>query len=47
MRWGIKPYSTKTEDAFLENLNHALDNAFLDGSPLHGPQGEGTHRPGV
>ena len=28
---GIKPYSTKTEDAFLENLNHALDNAFLDG----------------
>lgn len=27
---GIKPYSTKTEDAFLENLNHALDNAFLD-----------------
>ena len=29
---GIKPYSTKTEDAFLENLNHALDNAFLDGS---------------
>ena len=29
---GIKPYSTKTEEAFLENLNHALDNAFLDGS---------------
>ncbi len=29
---GIKPYSTKTEDAFLENLNHALDNAFLNGS---------------
>ena len=29
---GIKPYSTRTEDAFLENLNHALDNAFLDGS---------------
>ena len=29
---GIKPYSTKTEAAFLENLNHALDNAFLDGS---------------
>ena len=29
---GIKPYSTKTEDAFLENLNHALDNTFLDGS---------------
>ena len=28
---GIKPYSTKTEEAFLENLNHALDNAFLDG----------------
>ncbi|MEG1075316.1 MAG: AAA domain-containing protein, partial [Ruthenibacterium sp.] len=25
---GIKPYSTKTETAFLENLNHALDNAF-------------------
>lgn len=29
---GIKPYSTRTEDAFLENLNHALDNAFLNGS---------------
>lgn len=29
---GIKPYSTKIEDAFLENLNHALGNAFLDGS---------------
>ncbi|WP_455501972.1 AAA domain-containing protein [Gemmiger sp.] len=29
---GIKPYSAKTEEAFLANLNHALDNAFLDGS---------------
>ena len=29
---GIKPYSTETEDAFLENLNHALDNVFLSGS---------------
>ena len=28
---GIKPYSTKTEAAFLENLNHALDNAELYG----------------
>lgn len=26
---GIKPYSTKTESAFLENLNHALDNVFV------------------
>ena len=23
---GVKPYSTQTEEAFLENLNHALDN---------------------
>lgn len=29
---GIKPYSTRTESAFLENLNHALDNALLGGS---------------
>lgn len=29
---GIKPYSTQTEDAFLENLNHALDNVFMAGS---------------
>lgn len=28
---GIKPYSTKTEDAFLSNLNHALDNVFSSG----------------
>lgn len=28
---GIKPYSTQTEDAFLTNLNHALDNAFSGG----------------
>lgn len=28
----IKPYSTQTEAAFLENLNHALDNIFLAGS---------------
>lgn len=25
---GIKPYSTETEQAFLENLNHALDNVL-------------------
>lgn len=25
---GIKPYSTETEKAFLENLNHALDNVL-------------------
>lgn len=25
---GIKPYSTQTEQAFLENLNHALDNVL-------------------
>lgn len=29
---GIKPYSTRTEDAFLESLNHALDNVFVAGS---------------
>ena len=29
---GIKPYSTATEEAFLQSLNHALDNAFADGS---------------
>ncbi len=29
---GIRPYSTATEEAFLENLTHALDNAFSDGS---------------
>lgn len=28
---GIKPYSTKTEEAFLTNLNHALDNVFSNG----------------
>lgn len=27
---GIKPYSTETEAAFLENLNHALDNLPLE-----------------
>lgn len=25
---GVKPYSTETETAFLENLNHALDNVL-------------------
>ncbi|MCM1569719.1 MAG: AAA domain-containing protein [Roseburia sp.] len=25
---GVKPYSTETEQAFLENLNHALDNVL-------------------
>ena len=29
---GIRPYSTETEEAFLTNLNHALDTAFADGS---------------
>lgn len=29
---GIKPYSTRTENAFLESLNHALDNVFVAGS---------------
>ena len=29
---GIKPYSTKTEAAFLENLNHALSNIFTTGA---------------
>ena len=29
---GIKPYSTKTETAFLGNPNHALDNVFVAGS---------------
>ena len=28
---GIRPYSSATEEAFLENLMHALDNAFADG----------------
>lgn len=27
---GIKPYSTETEEAFLMNLNHALDNVILN-----------------
>lgn len=29
---GVKPYSTKTDEAFLETLNHALDNIFLAGT---------------
>ena len=29
---GIRPYSTQTEQAFRVSLNHALDNAFQDGS---------------
>ena len=29
---GVKPYSTKTEDAFLELLNHALGNIFVSGA---------------
>ncbi len=28
---GIKPYSSKTEEAFLTNLNHAMSNIFLSG----------------
>lgn len=28
---GVKPYSTRTEAAFLETLSHALDNIFLSG----------------
>lgn len=27
---GIKPYSTETEEAFLKNLSHALDNILLN-----------------
>ena len=26
---GVKPFSTRTEEAFLENLNHALENIWL------------------
>ena len=26
---GVKPFSTATEEAFLENLNHALENIWL------------------
>lgn len=29
---GVKPYSTQIEQAFLETLNHALDNIFLTGA---------------
>lgn len=29
---GVKPYSTETEEAFLKNLNHALDNMWLSQS---------------
>lgn len=29
---GVKPYSTKTEQAFLESLSHALDTIFMAGS---------------
>lgn len=29
---GVKPYSTQMEEAFLANLNHALDNALADAS---------------
>jgi hypothetical protein len=29
---GLKPYSTRTESAFLENLSHALDNIFMTGA---------------
>lgn len=28
---GVKPYSSETEDAFLQNLNHAIDNIFYGG----------------
>lgn len=28
---GIKPYSTNTEEDFLKNLNHAIDNILLNG----------------
>ena len=28
---GIRPYSTETEEAFMDSLTHALDNAFADG----------------
>ncbi|MEE1159191.1 MAG: DUF2726 domain-containing protein [Atopobiaceae bacterium] len=29
---GVKPYSTQTEEAFLQMLNHALDNIFVSGT---------------
>lgn len=29
---GVKPFSTATEEAFLENLNHALENIWLSGN---------------
>ena len=29
---GVKPFSTATEEAFLENLNHALENIWLSQS---------------
>ena len=29
---GVKPYSTQTEEAFLQMLNHALDNIFVSGA---------------
>ena len=29
---GIKPFSTETEEAFLENLNHALENIWMSGN---------------
>ena len=29
---GVKPFSTETEEAFLENLNHALENIWLSGN---------------
>ncbi len=29
---GIKPFSTETEEAFLQNLNHALENIWLSQS---------------
>lgn len=29
---GVKPYSSATEEAFLQNLNHALDNIWLNQS---------------
>lgn len=29
---GVKPFSTATEEAFLQNLNHALDNIWLSQS---------------
>ena len=35
---GIQPFSTATENAFLENLTHALENIWLSQSEVCDPQ---------